>query len=170
MATSLPLKVEGSSAGLYESALSTLQQKEHFLPKDLEDVKMNSGVRICLCPKLSVNAPAAEMSHALQVIKRALSSWLVSEGFLRGGILHCCGMRAQERRGNIDLRFELERVRHEIFTPAIFSDENYFNGMAMPLNNAILEADPAILGLSDLFAGCCSKATRISLTQMILDL
>ena len=37
----------------------------------------------------------------------------------------------------------MDRVRHEMFTPANFSDENYFNSMAMPLNNAIREADPA---------------------------
>ena len=34
----LPLKVGGSNTGLYESALSTLDEKEHFLPKELRDV------------------------------------------------------------------------------------------------------------------------------------
>ena len=90
---------------------------------------------------ICVNAPAAEMSHALQVNKQALSSnprVPFEEGF----------RTTAERAGksvetNAKLRFELERVRHEMFTPANFSDENYFNGTVMPLNNAILKADPA---------------------------
>ena len=65
MAASLPLKVGGSSTSVYESALATLEQKDHFIPKDLEDVKMNCGVRIQLYPKTEVHAPAAKLSRAL---------------------------------------------------------------------------------------------------------
>ena len=141
MAASLPLKVGGSSASVYESTLATLEQKDHFLPKNLKDVKMHCGVWFCLYPKLEAHAPATKLSHALQVNKRAVSSCpkvLFGEGF----------SVAAERAGksveaNAELQFKPERLKLEIFTPANFSNENYFNGMAMPLNNAIRAADPA---------------------------
>ena len=142
MAASLPLKVGGSSASVYESALATPKQKDHFIPKDLEDIKMNCGVRICLYPKTEVHAPAAKLSHALQVNKRAIVSSCPNVPFEEGFSV------ATERVGksveaNAELRFELAKLKREIFTPANFSNENFFNSIGMPLNNAIQAADPA---------------------------
>ena len=44
MTASLPLKVGGTSTSVYKSVLAALKQKDHFIPKDLEDVKMNCRV------------------------------------------------------------------------------------------------------------------------------
>ena len=72
--SSLPLKVGGNNAEPYESALSTLKEREHILPKELEETKLGSGIRIHLYPTLSPNALVDKHSHALQVNRRAVTA------------------------------------------------------------------------------------------------
>ena len=88
---------------------------------------------------ICANTP--QLSRALQVKKRALSS--NSRVPFEEGFRTTAERAGKSVETNAKLRFELERVCHKMFTPTNFSDENYFNGMEMPLNNAIWEADPA---------------------------
>ena len=57
----------------YKPDLSRLKEREHFLPKKLEEMKLNNGVRIQIYPKLSPNALVAEHSHALQANKHTVT-------------------------------------------------------------------------------------------------
>ena len=141
MAAALPFKVGGSSADVYESALATLEQKGHFLPNDLENVKMNCRVQICLYLKLEVHAPTAELSHALQVNKQAVSS--CPKVPFEEGFSVAAEWAGNSVEANAELRFKLEKLKLEIYTPANFSNEILFNGIGIPLNNAIRAADPA---------------------------
>ena len=65
----LPAKMDGANAQLYKTARCTLDRKEQFMPKELEEMKLSTGPRVQLYPKLPPMAMVAEQAHTLQVNK-----------------------------------------------------------------------------------------------------
>ena len=139
--SSLPLKTGGNNAGPYESALSTLKERELILPKELEWTKLGSGIRIHLYLKLSPNALVGEHSHALQVNRRAVTA--NSRIPFKKGFRLAATHAGTTAKANAELRFAINWLKQDMFDPAKFSNKNYFNSMGQPMANAIWAADSA---------------------------